>query len=56
VPGAYTVKPFVYKYWDKVLIFFGDLIVSDDESGKGGEKFEGYTLRSAPARRVSRAV
>jgi len=47
-PGAYTVTPFVHEYWEEVFLLSGDLIVGNDENGKGGEKFEGYTYAVRP--------
>ncbi len=47
-PGSYTTKPFVHDYWEEVFLVSGDLIVGSDESGRGGEKFEGYTYAVRP--------
>src|SRR6187200_3414981 len=47
-PGVYTTKPFVHEYWEEVFLVSGDLIVGNDESGKGGEKYEGYTYAVRP--------
>jgi hypothetical protein len=47
-PGVYTTKPFVHEYWEEVFLVSGDLIVGNDEAGKGGEKFEGYTYAVRP--------
>ncbi len=47
-PGVYTTKPFVHDYWEEVFLVSGDLIVGNDESGNGGEPFEGYTYAVRP--------
>jgi hypothetical protein len=47
-PGTYTTKPFVHDYWEEVFLLSGDLIVGNDEQGRGGEKFEGYTYAVRP--------
>lgn len=48
-PGAYTTAPFVHDYFEEVYLLEGDLIVGNDASGEGGEKFEGPTYASRPA-------
>ncbi|MCC6778897.1 MAG: cupin [Hyphomicrobiales bacterium] len=47
-PGAFTTKPFVHDYWEEVFLVSGDLIVGNDEQGKGGESFQGYTYAVRP--------
>ena len=47
-PGTYTTRPFVHDYWEEVFLISGDLIVGNDEAGRGGEKFEGYTYAVRP--------
>jgi hypothetical protein len=47
-PGTYTTKPFVHDYWEEVFLVSGDLTVGNDEQGKGGEAFEGYTYAVRP--------
>ena len=47
-PGVYTTAPFVHEYWEEVFLVSGDLIVGNDPSGKGGEKFEGSTYACRP--------
>lgn len=47
-PGAYTTTPFVHDYWEEVFLLSGDLIAGNDENGRGGEKFEGYTYAVRP--------
>lgn len=39
-PGTYTTEPFVHDHWEEVYLLQGDLIVGNDSSGKGGEKFD----------------
>jgi hypothetical protein len=47
-PGVYTKKPFVHNYWEEVFLVSGDLIVGNDEQGRGGEKFQGHTYAVRP--------
>jgi hypothetical protein len=47
-PGTYTTAPFVHDYWEEVFLLSGDLIVGNDASGRGGEKFQGYTYAVRP--------
>ncbi len=47
-PGAYSTKPFVHEYWEEVFLLSGDLVVGNDESGKGGEQFRDYTYAVRP--------
>ena len=47
-PGVYTTKPFVHDYWEEVFLVSGDLIVGNDEQGRDGEKFQGYTYAVRP--------
>jgi hypothetical protein len=47
-PGTYTTRPFVHDYWEEVFLVSGDLIVGNDEAGRGGQKFEGYTYAVRP--------
>jgi hypothetical protein len=47
-PGTYTSVPFVHEYWEEVFLLSGDLVVGNDASGQGGEKFEGYTYAVRP--------
>ena len=37
LPGTYSTKPFVHDYWEEVFVISGDLIVGNDEQGRGGE-------------------
>jgi hypothetical protein len=47
-PGAFSTKPFVHEYWEEVFLLSGDLIVGNDEQGKGGEQFRNYTYAVRP--------
>lgn len=47
-PGVYTTKPFVHEYWEEVFLVSGDLVVGNDENGKGGEKFAPNTYACRP--------
>jgi hypothetical protein len=47
-PGTYTTKPFVHEYWEEVFLLTGDLIVGNDEQGKGGEQFRNFTYAVRP--------
>lgn len=47
-PGTYTTAPFVHDYFEEVFLLSGDLVVGNDEHGRGGEKFEGYTYAVRP--------
>ena len=47
-PGIYTTVPFVHEYWEEVYVISGDLIVGNDEHGRGGEKFGPNTYACRP--------
>ncbi len=47
-PGVYTTKPFVHDYWEEVYLVSGDLIVGNDENGRGGTKFGPGTYACRP--------
>ena len=47
-PGAYSTVPFVHEYWEEVFMLSGDLIVGNDDKGRGGEKFTGPTYACRP--------
>jgi hypothetical protein len=47
-PGVYTTKPFVHDYWEEVYLVSGDLIVGNDETGEGGERFAANTYACRP--------
>ena len=40
--GAFSTKPFVHEYWEEVFLLSGDLVVGNDEHGKGGEQFRDF--------------
>ena len=48
LPGVYTTAPFVHDYWEEVFLVSGDLIVGNDENGRGGEQFLPYTYACRP--------
>ncbi len=39
-PGTFTTEPFVHDHWEEVYLLKGDLIVGNDSSGEGGEKYD----------------
>jgi len=47
-PGAYSTAPFIHEYWEEVYLLSGDLIVGNDDKGRGGEKFTGPTYACRP--------
>jgi hypothetical protein len=47
-PGVYTTKPFVHDYWEEVYLLSGDLIVGNDEAGRGGARFLAHTYACRP--------
>jgi hypothetical protein len=47
-PGAFTTTPFVHDHWEEVFLISGDLIVGNDEQGKGGESFAPFTYACRP--------
>ncbi len=47
-PGVFTTKPFVHDYWEEVFLLTGDLIVGNDENGKGGTSFRPFTYACRP--------
>lgn len=47
-PGSYTTLPFVHDHWEEVFLFQGDLVVGNDENGKGGEGFSAPTYAVRP--------
>jgi len=38
-PGAIAPDPFVHEYWEEVYLIRGELIVGNNEKGKGGVTF-----------------
>src|SRR5271170_1113627 len=47
-PGVFTTSPFVHDHWEEVYLLSGDLVVGNDEQGKGGEVFEAPTYACRP--------
>src|SRR5262245_53824714 len=47
-PGVYTTSPFVHDHWEEVYLLSGDLIVGNDQQGKGGESFAAPTYACRP--------
>ncbi len=47
-PGAFTTAPFVHDYWEEVYLVSGDLIVGNDDQGRGGESFDPNTYACRP--------
>ncbi len=47
-PGVHATKPFVPDYWEEVFLLSGNLIVGNDEHGKGGESLEPLTYACRP--------
>lgn len=48
LPGAFSTEPFVHDYWEEVYLMSGDLIVGNDDKGKGGEAFQPNTYACRP--------
>lgn len=46
--GSYSTVPFVHDHWEEVYLVEGDLIVGNDENGKGGEQFFAPTYACRP--------
>ena len=47
-PGTYTTEPFVHEYWEEVYLVSGDLVVGNDDKGKGGTPFLPNTYACRP--------
>ena len=47
-PGAFTTTPFLHDYWEEVFLISGDLIVGNDQRGRGGTRFAPYTYACRP--------
>jgi hypothetical protein len=47
-PGVYTTAPFVHDHWEEVYLLSGDLIVGNDDQGRGGETFRAPTYACRP--------
>jgi len=35
-PGAFSNRPFVHDHWEEVYVLSGDLVVGNDDKGRGG--------------------
>ena len=47
-PGAFSTVPFVHDHWEEVYVISGDLIVGNDDQGRGGESFASPTYCCRP--------
>jgi len=47
-PGAFSDVPFVHDHWEEVYVIEGDLIVGNDDRGRGGEQFFAPTYACRP--------
>lgn len=47
-PGAYSTEPFVHDHWEEVFLVQGDLVVGNDEKGKGGQSSQAFTYACRP--------
>jgi hypothetical protein len=47
-PGVFTTAPFVHEYWEEVYLVSGDLVVGNDEKGRGGTAFAPHTYACRP--------
>lgn len=47
-PGVFTTAPFVHDHWEEVYLVNGDLVVGNDDKGRGGERFKSPTYACRP--------
>ena len=47
-PGCYSTVPFVHDHWEEVFLFQGDLVVGNDQHGRGGTPFAAPTFAIRP--------
>ena len=47
-PGTFTTAPFVHDHWEEVYLISGDLIVGNDDKGRGGEQCLAPTYACRP--------
>ena len=47
-PGAYSTVPFIHDHWEEVILVQGDLIVGNDDQGRGGESSQTFTYACRP--------
>ena len=45
---SFATAPFVHDHWEEVYLISGDLIVGNDDKGKGGEPFDAPTYACRP--------
>lgn len=48
LPGAFSTVPFVHDHWEEVFLFKGDLIVGNDDKGRGGNASQAFTYACRP--------
>ena len=48
LPGAFSTVPFVHDHWEEVFLFKGDLIVGNDDKGRGGKASQAFTYACRP--------
>jgi hypothetical protein len=46
--GAFSTEPFVHDHWEEVYVVQGDLVVGNDQQGKGGEQSFAPTYACRP--------
>src|SRR5205807_5832820 len=46
--GAFSTEPFVHDHWEEVYLVQGDLVVGNDDAGKGGEQCFAPTYACRP--------
>ena len=47
-PGVYTTAPFVHDHWEEVYVVQGDLVIGNDQHGKGGQQAFAPTYACRP--------
>lgn len=47
-PGSFTTEKIIHDYWEEVFIVSGDLWVSSEVDGTGGERFAANTYAVRP--------
>ena len=45
---AFSTEPFVHDHWEEVYVVQGDLIVGNDDKGKGGQSSPAHTYACRP--------
>ena len=46
--GAFSTEPFVHDHWEEVYVVQGDLVVGNDNKGKGGRSSAAHTYACRP--------